>query len=170
MKISGYPRRGTHTVPPTSSWIGDGVGSGVQNPYCTPVGTVNYPWLFHIPDIQLFPPNLRRISGSPNLQANNQCVGKITKSLKIWLFSLRMCRENNQIFRKIWLFSLRIWLFSLRIWLFALRIWLFALRFWLFALSLGMCKLCKRRCVLLYFEFTLTFTHPFTKYIRSKMA
>ena len=34
------------------------------------------------PDIQLFPPNLRRISGSRNLQANHQFVGKIPKSLE----------------------------------------------------------------------------------------
>jgi hypothetical protein len=39
-------------------------------------------------------PNLHRISGSPNLQANNQCVG-----------------ENNQIFKRFGYFALRIWLF-----------------------------------------------------------
>jgi len=47
-----------------------------------PIITLNVPVDIPRPDIQLFPPNLCRISGSPNLRPNHQFVGKITKSLE----------------------------------------------------------------------------------------
>ena len=99
-----------------------------------------------------------RLDGRNNpARASNRPGRRITKSLKIWLFSKIILPYACGYFALMYAFGY-----------FALRIGYFPLRFWLFALSLGMCKLCDR-CVSLY-TFTLTFTHPFTKYIRSKMA